>query len=522
MVEPADNEARHWLLKRESGPSGSEDVQQLSESQLYRVLRRAGDHIAAMSVKQGESDWYPAKVVLSKFEQLAQEGIYVREAGKIDGPFTAAKTIEVLQDRDLTQVQAKVGIHADWIPAERLLQKLLQIKEHRTDDHGPSIDEIIDARIILENLDDDDIFDVEWTDQDDPPETVDEGVVAAQIDEGNTADSQPIDNDVAVELIEDPPAIELVMVAEPVGRATPTQPATPTVQRPIRQTSTQRRSRSHGDSARRHWILLGLLGAAGLLVASVVVAAVLINRDSTDAIAGSDGTPATEAVTDSDADVTAAADNEEAPPEVREGMLYRPSFDTRLGQAEGGILFSARVGRSNRMVLVGAANLLGPARGLRRQLRGPEVLIHWRGLDITDCVSQERRSPKGEPLRLRTQEYPLISVHGDALVFEPESQIGLDPLAVASTLPQEGDRVWLLAPIAGSSELVHPGRWIGNKEDWLVYRLDNQALNLQSASGGAVVNVDHQVVGIHVATEAAPQGTTAIASPIKAIIPEIQ
>ncbi len=115
-----------------------------------------------------------------------------------------------------------------------------------------------------------------------------------------------------------------------------------------------------------------------------------------------------------------------------------------------------------------------------------------------------------------------MSVHGDSLVFEPDRQIGLKPLAVTSTIPNPGDRVWLLAPAGGTDGLVHAGRWLGSSGDWYHYRLDEPTLAMAAASGGALLNVEHEVIGIQVAVEESGQGTIAIASPIQSIIYEIQ
>jgi hypothetical protein len=80
----------------------------------------------------------------------------------------------------------------------------------------------------------------------------------------------------------------------------------------------------------------------------------------------------------------------------------------------------------------------------------------------------------------------------------------------------------LLAPIGGTDKVAHGGRWVGSEDDWLIYRLDDQTLDLTGTSGGALVNVKHEVIGIHVAGGQSEQGLISIASPIRPIIPEIR
>ena len=148
--------------------------------------------------------------------------------------------------------------------------------------------------------------------------------------------------------------------------------------------------------------------------------------------------------------------------------------------------------------------------------------MNWTGLTVVDCVTGRVQKVSGDPLRLRTAEYPTTSAHGDALAFYPNRRIGLEPLAVARAVPKPGDPVWLLAPARGTEALVHAGRWLGTEDDWYLYRLANQGLDMVGTSGGAVVNSDHQVIGIHVAAGQSDQGVISIASPIMPLIPEIQ
>ena len=185
-------------------------------------------------------------------------------------------------------------------------------------------------------------------------------------------------------------------------------------------------------------------------------------------------------------------------------------------------MFAAQVGRSNRVLLIGAAHLLGPNTGLRRQLRGAEVLMYWQGLELIDCIDGSRIEVRGEPLRLRTAEFPTRSANGDSLAIQPEATQGLTPLPITTQLPAPGDRVWLLAPAPGTDQLAHPGRWIGFNNGWLLYRLDDQALDLVGTSGGAVVNADHEAIAIHVATDTSGDVALSIASPLELIVPEIR
>ncbi|MEM9585701.1 MAG: hypothetical protein AAGA03_00345 [Planctomycetota bacterium] len=75
-------------------------------------------------VRQGQSTWYPASQILDKFRQLQREGIYLHSKNRTQGPFTAARALEMLRQLDLRHVEGKIGKDAPWYPAKKLLEHL--------------------------------------------------------------------------------------------------------------------------------------------------------------------------------------------------------------------------------------------------------------------------------------------------------------------------------------------------------------------------------------------------------------
>lgn len=520
MSETIGPEPTPWFLKTDS--KDSSEVVQLTEAALRRQLRRAGGRLRHMSVRKDDGDWYPAKIVLKKFEQLAREGIYTRHDGVVDGPFTAKKAIEVLQGMPLHETQAKVGIHADWVDADRLLLKLSQIKTESAH-KGHSEPLPLDAAADKPR---DEAGDQPSSHQPHHNEPSDDVVV---VEADDILDSVAVDG---------PALVELVLVAEPVMLPIETvspvqQPITP---QPSRAASTSPTASPASTSPASASSALGrpssgattgqfvLVGLAGVFMLAVFagIAWVVIRWDSDELANQPNSATVASPVASTTSDEADTGEPTAPPPVVRAGTLFRPSIETSFGQANGGTLFSARVGRSNRTVLLGAAHLLGPATGLPRQLRGREVAIHFQRLTTIDCVSGEAKEVAGKPIRLNTAEYPSLSLHGDSLAFEPDEKVRLQPLAIGSTVPSPGDPVWLLAPARGTEALVHSGRWLGKEDDWFLYRLDNQSLDMVGTSGGAVVDRNHEVVGIHIAGGESDQGMISIASPIKPLIAEIR
>ncbi len=654
-AKPSGNASKNpWSLRDVDG-----SITQLSEQKLYKRLIAAGDDIEKMSVRRSDSGWHPAKAVLQKYERLQAEGIYLRVDGHVDGPFTAMKSMELLRESDsVNQMQAKVGLHSDWFPAKRLLRRLEKLTAEKEgteqanppgDDKSGSSDslgesDIIDARLIIDDLEDEEVIDVDVDLDDSDTETErkpdndhdeDELVSVQIIEDASASNSDNLvkveliedDDQVKVEIIEDQPANKPVVapvvapvatpanktaqpmapaaktpdtkkvkptpadtkseaaqptttaddaaklpVAKPVKvEATPATPvakpvtatpvakpvtvtpvtkpvsetpvakttpvATPVVvqpvvaapvapqpapavpvvtpkpKRPDRYTSTTRRPEPKTRQAK---IIAGI-GAAGLFLLICIGGGVMwlvasLNKNAP--------------IEDSNASLTSAASDQDSiaevalePPVLREGTIYRPTIRTGIGEAKGGILFSARLGRSNQLLLIGAASLLGPNNGLERQLRGAEVLIHFKELTVQDCLSKKSEKANGSPLRIRsTAEYPEFSQSGDAFAFATEGHMGLDPLSVGRQDAKVGDRIWLLAPVAGRETMTHPGEIIGRQDDWLLYQLDNVNLSTSSVVGAPIITDDREVLGIHVAVD----GSTNVASPINMLVPAIE
>jgi ribosomal protein S27E len=77
---------------------------------------------SGIEIRQGESQWYPSSVVAEKFEQLADQGVYVRRSGQVDGPYTASRAVEVLQEHPAAE--AREGKNGAWMPAPAYLSQL--------------------------------------------------------------------------------------------------------------------------------------------------------------------------------------------------------------------------------------------------------------------------------------------------------------------------------------------------------------------------------------------------------------
>jgi hypothetical protein len=113
-----------WFLH-----DGEREIGPLTEVELRRRLKHARRD--KLRVRQNDGRWYPAKEVVRKFRELAENGIYVK-LGTVAGPYTAEKAYALLDNLSLDGVQAKIGLHGSWVPAARLLARLRKAIEKST------------------------------------------------------------------------------------------------------------------------------------------------------------------------------------------------------------------------------------------------------------------------------------------------------------------------------------------------------------------------------------------------------
>jgi hypothetical protein len=100
---------------------GEREIGPLTELELRQRLKRG--RRSKLRVRQNDGAWYPAKDVVRKFRQLAENGIYIK-LGSVAGPYTAEKAFQILSRLSLNGVKAKIGLHGFWVPADRLFAQL--------------------------------------------------------------------------------------------------------------------------------------------------------------------------------------------------------------------------------------------------------------------------------------------------------------------------------------------------------------------------------------------------------------
>ena len=108
---------KNWMIRCDGELEGP-----FTEFELRKRLM--GSVLNKLEIRQGESDWFPATAVWSKFKELARAGIYLSCDGKEEGPYTAAKALQLLRQAEINVVEAKVGSDGQWVSGHDLLDHL--------------------------------------------------------------------------------------------------------------------------------------------------------------------------------------------------------------------------------------------------------------------------------------------------------------------------------------------------------------------------------------------------------------
>ena len=111
------DQQKNWMIRRDGALEGPYTEYELRKRLMGSVLNQ-------LEIRQGSSDWFPATAVWSKFKELARAGIYLRADGKEQGPYTAARALQLLRHAQIDLVDARVGPEGHWMSGDELLDHL--------------------------------------------------------------------------------------------------------------------------------------------------------------------------------------------------------------------------------------------------------------------------------------------------------------------------------------------------------------------------------------------------------------
>jgi len=184
--------------------------------------------------------------------------------------------------------------------------------------------------------------------------------------------------------------------------------------------------------------------------------------------------------------------------------IFRPVFTTPQGPLNAGTAFVARFDRCEEPVLLTAIHLFGPAGGLPQAMSSDDVKHGVSQAELTglgrnakhmlfevDSLTPENAQPCCTSERM-------FGV-GDVAAFTAPVRLKPIALTMAPNDVVAGDRVTLLAPLAGNAEagLRHDATVVGVHDGFLLYKFDDPNIQLRATSGAPVVDSAGRVVAIN-------------------------
>ena len=184
--------------------------------------------------------------------------------------------------------------------------------------------------------------------------------------------------------------------------------------------------------------------------------------------------------------------------------VFRPVFTTPQGPLNAGTAFIARLDHCDEPVLLTAMHLFGPGGGLAQPMSADDIKHGVSQAELTgfgrnakhmlfevDSLTPENATPCCTSERM-------VGV-GDVAAFTAPARLKPIALPMAPNDVAAGDRVTLLAPLAGAADagLRHDAVVLGMHDGFLLYKFDDPTIPLRATSGAPVVDAAGRLVAIN-------------------------
>lgn len=109
--------AEQWFVERPDGSVAGPFLERQISADLL-----SGKIGSELRVRQGTGPWCPAARARAAFQQLADQGWYVKNGDTVFGPFTADRLLVLSQSGDLVEnAEIRQGTQTLWKPAHKVL-----------------------------------------------------------------------------------------------------------------------------------------------------------------------------------------------------------------------------------------------------------------------------------------------------------------------------------------------------------------------------------------------------------------
>ncbi|MEM7246905.1 MAG: hypothetical protein AAF533_16265 [Acidobacteriota bacterium] len=199
-------------------------------------------------------------------------------------------------------------------------------------------------------------------------------------------------------------------------------------------------------------------------------------------------------------DAPPPVDPDEQPP-VADGAVFKPIFTVPEREFRAGTAFVAVLPGAGEPVAISALSLMGQHGGVYRKQLEPRELGRIREVVLGGAFDGARRMSIGARVLpvLDAAAIGTPSVAGDVMAFWAPVDPTFQPLTLARTLPQEGERIWLAAALdqTAITDRLHPARFLEvDDAGEAIYDFD-EVLKLNGTAGAPLLNARGEVVAIH-------------------------
>lgn len=199
-----------------------------------------------------------------------------------------------------------------------------------------------------------------------------------------------------------------------------------------------------------------------------------------------------------------------AVPEVPACTVMVPILTVDAIPKDVGMMFATQVGE--RRVFVTAHSLFGPAGGFAAPIPASELSVRVAKVAARDAFETKTQCgfspgvlavPDAVPMgggNDGSKDVAVFAVGTPATKKEQKAAAENPPLhllSFAATAPAVGDVVYVLAPHAGKTERVTPGKVVEAGAGTVYFQYDDPAVDVTGTVGAPVVNVAGEVVGLN-------------------------
>jgi len=210
---------------------------------------------------------------------------------------------------------------------------------------------------------------------------------------------------------------------------------------------------------------------------------------------------------------------------------FQPSFATVTeGTFQAGKMVVVKIpGAPDGLLALSCIHIFGPEGGLSRDIPASELPSFIKQTTLLDVDG--KGTEIGAPIALAgTRRFAstaggLPNASTDISVFRAPAALSAHALELASDNPKVGDRVWLLARLAGGAPpdvLLHPAHVRVANDSILGYEFENNTLELTATSGAPVVDAAGKIVALNLGGGLSGDKLNVFGNPVSSLRQKVQ